>query len=311
MRLLHRMRPLLPCVSLVTALGGCASAVESTKIEDGARRTIPVPICLKPLPRHGSAGVIATLKPEDYWATLLPGFDAGQGTVDRSTPDCAGHQLLNSPELLQAEGSRSGPIKVSDADVGVESGPDGFKIVWLRTHKFADGMAGGVLALVRAREAYAEVYAAGIHKGSVARSRFSFERLGPQILITATDDGCTGVKPGQTCETTMVAYVLSSGQLAVGARFAVDRIGYGQAAGVGAVQYRLTATPIFQDRAIRLVEQVVVRDAGQNEIRKSDLERQFQVRDRGALVASADSLWNQVVGAAAPAPSPPNPKTTK
>jgi hypothetical protein len=294
---------------LVTGIAGCAGAVESSKIEDGARRTIPVPICLKPLPRHGAAGVIATLKPEDYWSTVMPAFDAGQGTIDRSTADCAGRQLLTSPDLLQADGPRTGPVKVTEADISVESGPDGFKIVWLRTHHFSDGTAAGVLSLVRAREAYAEVYATGVHRGTVGRSRFSFERLGPQILLTATDDGCNGVKAGQGCETTLIAYLLGSGVIAPSARFAVDRIQYGQMAGVGSVQYRLTATPVFQDRGIRLVEQVVVRDATQNEVRKSDLERTFQLRDRGALVASADSLWTQVVAASAP-PPPPSPSAT-
>src|SRR5438552_3574719 len=127
------------CLAAVVASSSCAGAVESSKLEDGARRTIPVPICLKPLPRHGAAGVIPTLKAEDYWTTLLPSYDAGNSTVDRSSPDCSGRQLLTSPELLQAEGSRTGPIKVSDADVAVEQGPDGFKIVWLRTHRFSDG----------------------------------------------------------------------------------------------------------------------------------------------------------------------------
>jgi hypothetical protein len=289
---------------LALATSSCAGAVESSKLEDNARRNVPVPICLKTLPRHGASGVVATLKPEDYWATLLPSYDSGAGTVDRDAPDCSGRQLLTSSELLQAEGSRTGPIKVGDGDVVVEGGPDGFKIVWLRTHKFADGTAAGLLGLVRAREAYAEVYAVGLHRGSAGRSRFAFERLGPEILVTATDDGCTGVKPNQSCETTLVSYLLSSGQLVAGARFALDRIQYGQAPGVGAVQYRLTATPVFQERSIRLVEQIVVRDATQTEIRKSDLERTFQLKDRGRLAASTESLWTQVVGGPSPPPSP-------
>jgi len=164
--------------------------MESSKLEDGARRTVPVPICLKPLPRHGAAGVVATLKPEDYWATVLPSYDAGMGAIDRSAPDCSGGSGSARRNSSKARARRA-TIKVTDADIAVESAPDGFKIVWLKTHHWADGSAGGVLALVRAREAYAEVYAVGFHRGSAAPSRFAFERLGPEILITATDDGCT------------------------------------------------------------------------------------------------------------------------
>jgi hypothetical protein len=298
----------------VAALTSCAGAVESSKLEDGARRTVPVPICLKPLPRHGASGVMATLKPEDYWATLLPSFDPSAGTVDRSSVDCSGRQLLGGPELLQVEGPRTGTVKVGEGDATVTPGPDGFKIVWLRTHRLTGGDAAGLLALMRAKEAYAEVYAVGMHRANATRARFAFERLGPEILVTATDDGCAGVKPGQSCETMLTTYLMRSGDLVPGARFAIDRITYGPAAGVsGNAQYRMTAAPVFQERSIRVVEQIVVRDAAQGEIRKSDLERSFTLTKQAQLVASSESLWSQVVGggkpnaagAAAPPPTPP------
>lgn len=251
------------------SLVSCASAVESSKLEDVARRNVPVAICLKPLARHGAGGVVSALKPEDYWTMLLPGYDASSGTVDRAAVDCSGGQRLQTPDLMQAEGPRTGPVKVTEADVSVEAGPDGFKILWLRTHHFSDGSAAGPLALVRAREAYAEVYAIGLYRGDAAHSRFAFERLGPEILVTATADGCTGVKPNQDCETNLVVYLLSSGELLPGARFALDRIQYGQAAGVtGTAQYRFTATPVFEDKSIRVVEQVTIQDPTQGEVRK-------------------------------------------
>jgi hypothetical protein len=292
------------------ALTSCAGAVESSKLEDAARRTVPVPICLKPLPRHGASGVMATLKPEDYWTTLLPSYDASASTVDRTSPDCSGRQLLGGPDLLQVEGPRTGPVKVGEGDATITPGPDGFKIVWLRTHRLPAGEAAGLLAVMRAKEAYAEVYAIGTHRGNAARARFTFERLGPSILVTATDDGCTGVKAGQSCETTMTTYLMRSGELIPGARFAVDRIGYGPAPGVGGnAQYRLTAAPVFQERSIKVVEQITVRDASQGEIRKSDLERTFTLSNRTTLTASSDSLWSQVFGGgkAGPAGNPPPP----
>jgi hypothetical protein len=304
----------------VAAVAGCAGAVESSKVEDGARRSVPVPICLKPLPRHGASGVMATLKPEDYWSTLLPSFDPSAGTVDRTSNDCSGRQLVGGPELLQVEGPRTGPVKVAEGDATITPGPDGFKIVWLRTHRMTGGDAAGLLALMRAKEAYAEVYAVGTHRANAARARFTLERLGPEILVTATDDGCAGVKPNQPCETMLTAYLMRSGELVPGARFAIDRIAYGPAAGVsGNAQYRLTAAPVFQERSIRLVEQIVVRDASQGEIRKSDLERTFSLSNRTAFVASTESLWGQVVsggsggknapapGGAPPPPPPPAP----
>jgi hypothetical protein len=307
----HRWFAVVGLATLVS----CAGAVESSKLEDGARRTVPVPICLKPLPRHGATGVMATLKPEDYWTTLLPSFDPSAGTVDRTSADCSGRQLLGGPDLLQVEGPRTGPIKVGEGDATITPGPDGFKIVWLRTHRLTGGDAAGLLALMRAKEAYAEVYAVGMFRGNPTRARFAFERLGPEILVTATDEGCTGVKPNQPCETMMTTFLMRSGDLVAATRFAIDRIAYAPAAGVsGNAQYRLTAAPVFQERSIRVVEQIVVRDASQGEIRKSDLERTFSLANRTAFVASTESLWSQVIGggkvapaggAANPPPPPP------
>jgi len=122
------------------------------------------------------------------------------------------------------------------------------------------------------------------------------------------------VKPGQSCETTLTAYLMRSGELLPGARFAIDRIAYAPAAGVGGnAQYRLTAAPVFQERSIRVMEQIVVRDSAQGEIRKSDLERVYSLSNRTSFVPNNESLWAQVLGggkptgAAANAPPPPLP----
>jgi hypothetical protein len=289
--------------AFAACLASCAPAVESTRLEDGARRVVPVPICLKPLPRHGGSGVVSALTPDDYWSMILPSYDPSGPTVDPSSSDCAGRPLLTSPELAQAEGTRTGQIRAAPDDIVVGSGPDGFKVVWLRTHRFSNGTAGGPLALVRAKPAYAEVYAVGLYKGTLAGSRFGFERLGPDILVTAVDEGCTGVKSGQSCETSLVLMLSRAGELKPSARVSLDRVQYGQASGIpGTVQYRLTATPVYQDKGVRIVEQIVVRDAGQNELRKSDLERVFALKG-DTLTPSGPSLWSQVVGGdEAPAP---------
>jgi hypothetical protein len=214
------VKSLVLCLAL-GMLGACAGAVESSKLEDRARRTVPVPICLKPLERHGAAGVVSSLKPEDYWEMVLPGFDAGTNSIDRAVPDCAGRKWALSRALRDAEGSRSGPIGVKADAAVVTPGPDGLKVVWLRTHRFAGAQAGGPIALLRPREGYAEVYAIGIHRGSADKSRFGVERMGPNVLVTATDDGCSGVPPHQDCETTFDVYLMRAGRLSPAARFSI------------------------------------------------------------------------------------------
>jgi len=286
---------------------GCASAVESSKLEDRARRSVPVAVCLKSLARHGGEGVVSALQPADYWSLVLPSFDAGSSTVDRSLPDCAGRPVFENPALAEAEGSRTGSLPAKLEDAIVTPAADGLRIVWLRTHRFADGTAAGPLALVRPRAGYAEVYATGFYRGRLKDSHFSLERMGPRLLVTVSDEGCAGIKPNQACESSFAVFIMNAGQLVPAARFALDRIDYRAVPGTaGTSQVRLTATPVFQDRVLRVAEQVVVRDSSQSVVRKSDLERLFQLSAGGRLTPTAESLWVQVVGnAEAPSPPPP------
>lgn len=290
---------------LATALLGCASAVESSKREDQARREVPVPICLEALERHGPEGRAAALQPQHYWKMILPSFDAASSTVDISAPDCAGRNPFAGEEFLGAEGARTGNIQVKVKDAVITPAADNFKIVWLRTHEFAEGVAAGPLALVRPREGHAEVYAIGTYRGRPKHSRFSLERMGPRILVTASDEGCAKAKPGSACETTMIIYVMSAGRLNPSARIPLDRVQYGSASGIpGSVQYRLTATPVFEEKVVRVVEQVVLQDSSQTALRKSNLERVFRLEGHGKLRASKPSLWEQVKGEAGRQPAP-------
>lgn len=302
---------LLSIFSLAGATSGCAGAVESSKIEDRARRNVPVPICLRALERHAGADIVSTLKPEDYWALVLPSFDAASNTIDRTSADCSGRLVFDNAELAQAEGVRTGPLTVKPEDAVITPGPDALRIVWLRTHHFADGTAAGPLALARPREGYAEVYATGFHRGREKDARFALERMGPRFVITAGDEGCSGVKPMQACESSFRVMVMGAGRLVPAAEFALDRIDYRAAPGAaGNAQYRLTATPVFQPQAMRVMEQVIVRDEAQGVIRKSDLERVFRLQSDGRLVPDSESLWKQVAAEPAsntPPPPPPPP----
>ncbi len=283
---------------------GCAGAVESSRIEDRARRTVPVPICLKALERR-SEGVASTLKPEDYWSLILPSFDAGANVVDRSAPDCSGRAVFDKPELAEAEGVRSGSLTVKPETAVIAPASDGLRIVWLPTHRFANVEAAGPLALVRPREGFAEVYATGFYRGSEKNSRFALERMGARFVVTAGNEGCATAK-GKRCESSFKVYVMRSGMLVASANLAIDKVDYRSMAGVpGAVQYRLTVTPIFQDKVLRVVEQLILRGENQSVLRKSDMERVYQLSADGQLTCKQQSLWDAEDVNSAPAVAPP------
>lgn len=279
-------------------------------MEDRARRTVPVPICIQPLERSTSG--VSKIEPADYWKMVLPSFDAGSSSVDATSNDCAGRPAFTEKELLSAEGPRTGSLPAKPDNAVVAPGPDGFRVVWLRTFDFADGSSAGPLALVRSREGYAEVYGTGALRGKLKTTRLSLERMGSRILVTATDEGCAEAKPGQGCETAFTVFVLGGGRLNRAASLPLDRVEYRPFPGLpGLSKYRLTATPVFQDKGMRVVEQVLVQDPNQGTVRKSDLERVFKLTSSGELSANVPSLWTQVAGDAAPAAPPPPPPPPK
>lgn len=297
----------LVTVGAVLAASGCAGAVESSKMEDRARRTVPVPICIQPLERSTSG--VSKIEPQDYWKMVLPAFDSGSSSVDSGSNDCSGRPAFAEADLLAAQGPRTGSLAAKPEHAVVAPGPDGFRVVWLRTFEFADGSWSGPLALVRSREGYAEVYGTGAFRGKVKTTRLALERMGSRILVTATDEGCGEAKPGQGCETAFTVYVLGSGRLNRAASLPLDRVDYRPFPGLpGLSKYRLTATPVFQEKGMRVVEQVLVQDANQGTVRKSDLERVYKLAPNGKLETSVPSLWAQVVGEGAPpAAAPPAP----
>lgn len=292
------------------SLSACSAAMESSKLEDRARREVPVPICLKALERRGTAGA-SSATPADYWSLVLPSYDASSSTIDRSMPDCAGREVFPSAIFQDAEGPRTGPVPEKADALLVTPGANDFKVLWLRVAHFGNGDAGGPLALARPREGTAEVYAIGSYRGNAETSRFSIERLGPRILVTASDDACTTSKPSQSCQTKLRVFLMNAGRLLPVADLTPDRIEYGTAPGVpGTVQYRMTATPFFEPKVLRVAEQVVVRDSTQTAIRKSNLDRLFQLKG-STLEASTGSLWDQIVLPAAAPVAPAAPSTAK
>jgi len=281
----------------------CGSAMESSKLEDRARREVPVPICLKALERRGTAGA-STATPADYWSLVLPSYDGGSSTIDRSMPDCAGRDVFSSPLFQDVEGPRTGLVPAKTEDLAVIPGANDFKVLWLRVGHFGNGDAGGPLALARPREGTAELYAIGTYRGNAQSSHFAIERLGPRILVTAGDDACSSAKPGQACQTKLGVFLMNAGRLLPVTDLTLDRIEYGTAPGVaGLVQYRMTATPFFEPKTLRVAEQVVVRDSTQTVIRKSNLDRRFELKG-STLTASTGSLWDEVVVAPSTQPAP-------
>jgi hypothetical protein len=269
-------------------LGACKTNVLSSKTEDDARLIVPVPICLKRLPRSTTPGAVVSLSSEEYWSLLLPSYDVGARTVDPTALDCSGRQSLARLSPPEARRLRVDPEKITLA-----ASADGMKIAWLQSHPLSEGLYEGLMAIMRQRESNMEVYAVGIHRGLPKGTRFTLQRMGPRLVVEAVQEVCTGAGSDRRCNASTSVYLMTTGALRHAAAFPIeqlvrtpDRDGYGP------VEYRFSASAEYRDTSIELTEHLSVTSKGQGETRSSDLQRALRL-DNGQLIASGESLWTK------------------
>jgi hypothetical protein len=266
----------------------CGSHVPRAGAEDVARSMVPVPICLERLPRAGDGGNLVALEEAEYWTLLLPGLTGADS--DRSgLVDCSGRRL---PEQLWVDAAKPRLARVAPAIVSPAA--DGMKVVWLPSHQRTAKRVAGVLALTRAVDAYFEVYALGAHEGLATGTRFGVERMGPDLVLTATEESCLAPKPGPDdaprCRATTIVHSIRSGRLRLLGGFPVQDFGTTSDLGGSDLELRFSASVDFADDAVLLNERLSVLDPVHGEVRSSELSRRLVVLD-DALVASAPSLW--------------------
>jgi hypothetical protein len=289
-RLAVRARRALVGGLLVGGLLGCQASVQSAKTEDEARLMIPVPICVKRLPRGTTPGAVVSLSPDEYWPILLPSFDRNARTVDPNAPDCSGRLSLSN---LSPQGTST--LRVDPEKVTVAPGADGMKIVWLESHALGEDSYEGLVALTRQRESYMEVYAVGVHRGRPDGTRFTLQRMGPRLVVESVQEDCTGSGGERRCRAVTSVYLVGTGSLRPAATYPIEQNARSVArSGNEPLDFRFSASADYKDTAIELTEHLSVSAKGQGELRTSDLQRAFRL-EGGQLVASGESLWTKTL----------------
>jgi hypothetical protein len=164
------------------------------------------------------------------------------------------------------------------------------QVAWLRSFAISDRASQGTLALVETRPSAIDVYAVGLYEGSRTHSRFETGRIGAVTVVIARDDGCADVKDGTECESTLRFYLPAYGRLNAAAATPAQRVRNFAMREVGRVRARLTTEPpVFDAQSIRIKEKLSIRDSGDDEVRRTEGERVFQLRG-AELVAIDDSV---------------------
>jgi hypothetical protein len=247
------------------------------------------------LPPQKNAAVMRQLTDEQYWKLVFPEYDEQAGILPDSPLTCTGQSPFKQAAFQGSEPA-STPLRPKTGDLVFGGGANRIKVVWLKTHVRPDGDAVGVIAIVRTVGDYAEMYAIGAYRGNAKQSRFGLERMGPELLVTALDDRCTGRGASDPCDTTLVAYLPWAGELKELAQIPLQRVRYatGSEPGTsGKLEYTLVTSPSFKANGIELLEQVSAKDGEGHELRKAERQRTLAwSNDR--MSANEGSLWDRV-----------------
>src|SRR5215471_4368424 len=222
MRLVHAFYALAALAPLA-----CGSAAKEPHYENEARLLAPVPACITRLPtRKTKTGYARALNEPTYWKLVFPSFDAEKISLPENAIPCTGRNVFADPAFTGGEWIRKYPLAVEEGEILMGSGGDRIKVLWLRTHRFADGTEAGPLAMVRAKDDTAEVYAVGVYRGLTKRPYFQLERIGPEVVATVSDEGCTGNMKVEPCRNQVSVYLPRRGELVRLTTFAAERRDY-------------------------------------------------------------------------------------
>ncbi|HEY8088423.1 MAG TPA: hypothetical protein VIF09_11275 [Polyangiaceae bacterium] len=249
------------------------------------------------------------LTEDQYWQLVFPAYDTRNHRLPTNALPCTGMRVFDDP-VFAGGTTRGTPMEVQEGDIVYGNGGDRVRIVWMRTHRWPDGTEAGPLALVRAKEDFAEVYAVGAYRRTNGAVTLQAERLGTEFLISATDDGCQGQPKGTACETNVALFLPRFGKLVRLTTLATEKRAYatGSEPGVlGQVEYELTASPQYTADGIKLFEQVKATDTSGRIVHKTELERMFVLHD-GTLEQGSDSLWGRVYPGEKAAPAAASPQ---
>lgn len=293
---------LLGVVASVGVGGGCAADIQS-RSADEPRLEAPVPACFVRLPaRSNPGGMMRQLSEREYFQLVYPQAAGAGEDVEAGADGVMCNQIaaFKSPAFTGAS-SRLGPnVRFAEELVLFGSGPNRLRMVWFRTHETKPGRALGTLAIVRTTEEFAQVFALGSFEGATETSRFSVERLGDELLVSAVDDGCGTVKAGEECDSDLYLFRAELGELKPILHVPIERVRHAPKpantpayAGVERVTYHLEATPSYEASQISLLEQVTttVQPSGK-EVARAERERWLTFYGERSQW-SEPSLWDR------------------
>jgi hypothetical protein len=285
---------------------GCVSR-ERPIYEADERQTVPIPVCAKPLPPprrnkgEGNKLIIRDLEPEEWLEIMMPEYRPSKGLEPRLR-DCTGNYAFANEVLRYGVPLDDWPVKINPDDLDMRQGPRGLRVLRLRVLAFENGDVGGPIALMRAVNDKAEVYAVGSYRGP-SDAKLTPMRLGNDTIVVAEAKRCPDVF---NCRKVADFYLARRGRLVNAASVDLERVVRVPSVterGLYA-EYHLTTDVSYSADGVQLLEQLKVRiipyeNQGDRDsdrvLRTVEFARLLRV-ERDTLFSTNEPLWERVVG---------------
>jgi hypothetical protein len=295
------LRSLSACFVGVALLSACPGPPRPPPLDDQSRRVAPLPACIEYLParRSETVGTMRSLREDQIFKLLFPSFDLDKHQLPVDATACTGLPVLGDPLLKGGAPLRAFPFPERDGDIQYGSGGDRIKVVWLKLLTWPDGTVGGPMALVRANERFADLFAIGALRGSADQVKLGTQRLGDDVVVTVESDNCSGRKPDANCENHLAILLARGGMLKRAVDLSSERVVHVTSTdkgSAGTLEYRLTSVVDYKPDGVHLTEQIQANDESGRPLRKAEVERVFLLDDRtGTLSALEPPLWDRFV----------------
>lgn len=297
--------------------GAVAVAVACSSSQTPPPQALPQPaICSIPT-RRVAAGVVPSLRGNEWASLLVQGFQPG--IVAGNPRDCTGHAVeWREPEMRCHEPAELGSIlpqrPVTDDDVVVQRMPGNMRLVWVMTDRFTNGEAIGPVALTEFQGERVAVRAIGTMRTFPRRARLRIETISNQRVLVGEGELCTEENNPLSCHRQARLMLLR------GDRFVAEPLRSATGRCIGPARFEfskehditlsetgwrrrfeLSSALLYRANGIQIHENVLVQDSDPARpmvpprvFRRAGQDRAIYVMN-GRFVASDPSLWSRVL----------------
>lgn len=189
----HSPQRLALCLAIV-ASAACGGS--DKPVEHAGRQ----PLCRMSLPQEG--GAPRPLRPSDWMKLMLITRNEGNGVYAQTA--CTGERIIHQPlptscEVQTPDPGVAEPVPLGEHSVTEHLLPEGRRLVWVMTHRFANGDGFGPIGAITFDRKYAYVGSIGFLRLRPTRVDLDLWEIGSRVVLRGEGETCADQRNASTC----------------------------------------------------------------------------------------------------------------